>query len=96
MSELKVRELQSHGHNEPEYILLKPKKKYWIIKGSSLIRQISSKCLSYKCRNAKNLHPMISYLPLLRTDGMRPLFINTGIDMFGPMLIKCRRARIKR
>ena len=96
MGKLKVIELQSHGHKGPEYALFKLRKKNWIIKGSLLIRQIASKYLSRKCRNPKNLHPMISYLPSLRANGMKPPFINTGIDMFGPMPIKCRRARIKR
>ena len=38
----------------------------------------------------------MSDLPLTRTETMKPPFTNTGIDLFGPITIKQRRARLKR
>ena len=39
---------------------------------------------------------MMSKLPLLRTKKLKQPFNSTDINLFGPMLIKLRTARIKR
>ena len=38
----------------------------------------------------------MSDLSSVQTEAMKPPFTNTGVDLFGPILVKHRRARIKR
>lgn len=52
-----VRELHHDGYMGPEYVLPELKKKYWIIKERSLIKQRASKHFSRDFRNAKISSP---------------------------------------
>ena len=91
-----VKEYHSHGHLGPEYILSNIRKTYWIIKGRSTIKQVARRCILCQRRKAKSMQPKMSDLPFSRLEAMKPPFSSTGIDLFGPITIKQRRARIKR
>ena len=91
-----VREYHSYGHLGPEYVLSNIRKTYWIIKGRSTIKQVARRCTLCQRRKAKSMQPKMSDLPFSRLEAMKPPFSSTGIDLFGPITIKQRRARIKR
>ena len=87
VSELILTELHNHRHMAAEFELSELRKKYWIVKGRSVIKRVTSRCIQCKHRNVKNLQPMMINLPPLNTEGMKPPFNSTGIDLFGPVLI---------
>ena len=61
-----------------------------------MITQVANRRFQLKHRNAKKLTKMMSKFSSLRTEEIKPAFNRTGIDLFGPVPIKLRRARIKR
>ena len=61
-----------------------------------MITQVANRRIKLKRRNAKILSKMMSIFSSLRTEEIKPPFNSTGIDLFGPVLMKLRRARIKR
>lgn len=46
--------------------------------------------------NAKNIQSTLSSLPTFRAEALIPSFSNTDVDIFGPIYIKQRQARLKR
>ena len=54
-SELILPELHNHGHMGSEYVLSELRKKYWILKGRSVIKRVSNRCIQCKHRNVKNI-----------------------------------------
>lgn len=67
----------------------------WIINGRSAVSQLISKCV--KCRKFRggSLSQKMSDLPEERVTASEP-FLYTGIDVFGPWLIKEGRKSLKR
>ena len=96
ITEVITREYHNHGHLGTEYVLGNLRKKYWIIKGRSLIKHLLKKCITCQIRKSKNLEPKMKDLPLQRLEALKPPFCSTGINLFGPILVKQRRSRLKR
>ena len=95
ISELIAREYHNHSHLGTEYLPANLRKKYWIIGGRILVKQIIKKCIICQKKRAKNLNPKMSDLPLQRLEAMKPPFCRTGIDLFGLICVKQRRATLK-
>ena len=83
------------GHVGRNHMLSELRNKYWIIRGNSAVRHFISKCV--KCRRHKGpiLEQKMADLPSCRVDHMAPPFYHTGVDYFGPFIIKERRKEIK-
>jgi len=64
---------------------------YWIINAKSVIRKVLSDCLYCKRLRVKPNPQFMSSLPLERLAIHQPPFTHTGIDYFGPILIKKHR-----
>ena len=96
ISELIAREYHNHSRLETEYLLANLRKKYLIIRGRVLVKHIIIKGITCQRKQAKNLNPKVSDLPLQRLEAMKPPLCRTGIDLFGPIYVKQRRTRLKR
>ena len=88
VSELIAREYHNHSHLWTKYLLANLIKKYWIMQGGILVKQIIKKCITCQRKRAKNLDPKISDLPLQRLEVMKPPFCSIGIYLFGPIYVK--------
>ena len=88
ISELIARENHNHGHLGTKYLRSNLRKKYWIIRGRVLVKQIIKKCITCQKKRAKNLNPKMSDFQLQRLEAMKPTFCRTGIGLFGPMYVK--------
>ena len=87
---------ESNAHSGPCFILSELREKFWAIKGRSIARSIARNCLYCKKRRSKLKFPVMSDLPKTRMAIGEPVFFNTGVDYFGPILVKCGRSRQKR
>ena len=84
------------AHAGPEHVISSVRQKYWPIKCRPLAKQIIKECMDCRRRSVNIAVPVMSDLPAQRvTGGTRP-FEYTGVDYFGPMLVKRARARVKK
>ena len=79
-----------------ENILSNIKRIYPILKERSIIKQVGRRRTLCQTKKTKNIQPKMSDLPFATSEPMKPLFRSMGIDLFGPVTIKERRARLKR
>ena len=70
--------------------------KYWVISANHLLRKCLNDCLICKKRFKEPVKQLMADLPADRLETDMPPFTNTGIDYFGPFLVKCERSTVKR
>ena len=84
------------GHAGVNQILSALRARYWILGGSVVVHGVLAKCLS--CR--RNFRPceqqIMTDLLALRLQVGQPPFFQTGVDLFGPFLVKQRSSVVKR
>ena len=68
---------------------------YWVINGSSIIRSLISRCVRCRFLRGRLGEQKMSDLPHERINESPP-FTFSGVDMFGPFIIKERRSEVKR
>ena len=67
-------------------------RRYRIVRGRNLIRQIVRNCVRCTRFNAKSLQQMMAPLPAIRLRPSRP-FTYTGVDFAGPFMIRASGGR---
>ena len=82
-------------HAGREHVLSVIHQCFWILKGRSLVRQVLSKRVSCRKRNAPTLQQVMGDLPKERLVPYQPLFRYTGLDFFGPFYMKRNRSTVK-
>ena len=90
--------LQYHNiaHCGSEWVTSELRKQYWITKVRVLLKSVAHQCMFCKKMFAKSSVQKMADLPAERLEvGHRP-FTYTGLDCFGPFLIKHGRAEVKR
>ena len=83
------------GHSGREYVLSLLRERFWVIKGSSAVRRILSKCVSCRRRQAPVLEQKMADLPEDRLTPDQPPFTAVGVDCFGPFHIRLPRSLAK-
>ena len=68
---------------------------YWIVKGNAMVRRVIFKCVNCRRLRGRVAEQKMSDLPTERVTSSSP-FASTGIDMFGPFIIKQGRKEVKR
>ena len=67
---------------------------YWIVNGKSAVRKILQRCLYCERIRVQSRPPIMVDLPDKRVGLYKPAFSYTGIDFFGPLVVKhSKRAR---
>ena len=87
---------QRLNHSGVEHILAELRQRYWIPKVRSALKKIAKSCHVCRKHNAKPDPPLMASLPQSRLQAFTPPFYNTGVDYFGPLLVKERRSTVKR
>ena len=78
-------------HFGREQTLSSIRKKYWITLCNGLIQQVLKNCSFCKQRSAKPQQPFMSNIPIDRIAVNEKPFSNTGVDYFGPIIIKLNK-----
>lgn len=87
---------QDVGHLGEAYVLSNLRDIYWIIKGKSTVRKVIGMCFVCKRLNAVRGEQQMANLPRERLIPDDPPFTYIGIDYFGPLYVRQRRAQVKR
>mgnify|MGYP000474686273 CR=1 FL=1 len=96
-TELYVKHIhRSLGHLGRNTILSEIRKKYYILKGSSLVRRVTNNCLACRKIHAKPSQVLMAELPSSRLVGDSPAFTNVALDCFGPFMVHQGRKIEKR
>ena len=85
-----------YGHMGREVMVANLRTKYWILGINKIVREVLKNCVI--CNKVKR-HPcnqIMAPLPIERVTGDRPPFYSTGIDFFGPFMVKNGRKISKR
>ena len=97
ISKLLVQEAHARmGHCGIEQTVAHLRSKYWIINVRSISRSLVRSCLLCHRRRVTPVIPKMAELPNARVAIGNPVFSATGCDLWGPMLVKERRSRVKR
>ncbi|XP_042575337.1 uncharacterized protein LOC122136428 [Cyprinus carpio] len=83
-------------HPGPERVFAEMRRYYWILRGREAIRRHQHSCVECQKWRAKPKIPKMAELPPARLRLMKPAFYSTGIDCFGPFLVKRGRSNEKR
>ena len=92
--------VQNHHKRDIEaglnYLIASLRLEFWIVGSRVLVKRVLRNCLDSKKSNAKPLTPVMSPLPQCRLAIGCPTFHFTGVDYFGPILVKYGRSSPKR
>ena len=83
-------------HSGTEYVLSMLRREYWIERVRPLIRRLIKECKTCTRLNAKPKAPRMADLPPERLASHTRPFTYTGIDVFGPFMVKRGRSQVKR
>ena len=93
VSSLLVKDIhEKTGHGGKDQVL----SRFWLIHGGSVVRRVVKSCVFCRRHFSSPLQQMMADLPSDRMDPEQPPFTNTGIDYFGPILVKRGRSQVKR
>ena len=84
------------GHSGTSHTWASVREKFWIVKGGSAVRHVKGQCIACRKKNTKVKQQFMADLPSCRLQSFERPFYNTGIDYFGPFMIKQGRSLTKR
>jgi transposase InsO family protein len=84
------------GHSGARAVLAAIQKDLWIIQGRSRIRYIINRCVICRKKYSAPCEQIMAALPAPRVTAFERPFASTGVDYFGPFLVKQGRSQVKR
>lgn len=84
------------GHPGVDRVYAHLRRYYWILKGRQAVRKYQRKCLECAKWKGKPIVPRMADLPPSKLNLFKPPFWSTGMDCFGPFVIKSGRKTEKR
>ena len=90
--------LESHqiAHSGCEWVVSQVRQKYWITGLRKLVKSVLKGCVQCRRLFAGPCNQKMADLPSERIESHNPPFSYTGVDCFGPFLIKHGRSQVKR
>ncbi len=83
-------------HPGSERLFAEIRRTYWILRGREAIRRHQRQCVECRKWRGRPEVPLMADLPLTRQRYFKPAFYSTGMDCFGPFVIKIGRRNEKR
>lgn len=87
---------EKHLHRHHETVVNELRQRYQIPKLRQVLKSVTNDCQVCKNSRAKPNPPMMSTLPACRLASFEPAFTHTGVDYFGPLIVKVGRRLEKR
>ena len=87
---------REHQYNHmfgTNYLMGKLKEKYWILSARSQIRAVTRRCMRCKKLKYSVMNQQLGLLPATRTQLTLKAFVNVGVDMAGPLMVKMGRGK---
>ncbi|XP_037604330.1 uncharacterized protein LOC119475569 [Sebastes umbrosus] len=78
-------------HSGPERVFAEIRRHYWILRGRQAVKRHQSSCPACQRWRAKPKVPLMADLPPARLRLLSPPFLSTGVDCFGPFMVKIGR-----
>ncbi|XP_024117356.1 uncharacterized protein LOC112138924, partial [Oryzias melastigma] len=86
---------QDLQHPGPERVFAELRRSFWILRGREAIRKYQHTCVECRRWRARPAIPKMADLPAAPLRPFKPAFYTTGVDCFGPMLVKVARLQEK-
>lgn len=86
---------EARAHCGYKSLMHETKKRFWIIGLRSAAKLLNRKCVTCRKLRKKPLEQLMGQVPSLRVAAGFPAFINTAMDLFGPLKIKLNRKTLK-
>ncbi|KAK7938318.1 hypothetical protein WMY93_001644 [Mugilogobius chulae] len=83
-------------HPGAERVFAELRRKYWILRGREAVKKHQHNCVECRKWRGTPQVPKMADLPPSRLRLFKPAFYSTGVDCFGPMLVKVGRRTEKR
>lgn len=83
-------------HPGPERVFSELQRHYWVLRGRQAVKRHQSSCPACHQWRAKPKVPLMADLPSARLRLLSPPFFSTGVDCFGPLMVKVGRRNEKR
>ena len=96
VSDMVIREYHNDAHLGTEWVLNRIRSRFWIINARNKIKHVKKTCVTCKRLFAAAMTQKMADLPPERCQPNLPQFIYTGLDFFGPFLVKRGRSEVKR
>ena len=97
LATLIVRDIhQSTGHQGRNAGLAELRRQYWIPQAGTLIRSVTSRCVTCRRYQARPLAQQMADLPPDRLSAHHPPFSHIGMDFLGPLEVKRGSSSVKR
>lgn len=87
---------EREGHSGTRAVLAAIQQDFWILQGRSRIRYIVDQCMICRKKYSSPCEQIMASLPSPRVTAFERPFASTGVDYFGPFLIKQGRSQVKR
>ena len=84
------------GHSGVERVLADIRQRYWLVKGRTTVRRVLSTCILCKKDRARTEIQKMADLPRDRLTPGKPPFTFTGVDYFGPLIVRRGCSEVKR
>ncbi|XP_043246524.1 uncharacterized protein LOC122394039 [Amphibalanus amphitrite] len=96
-AELTVQQVHEKvGHSGRQHVLAEIRRRFWIVKGNSIVRRVIGRCLGCRRRHRPPESQKMADLPSDRVTAEEPVFTRTGVDYFGPFFVRQGRKQVKR
>ncbi|KAK0136552.1 hypothetical protein N1851_027287 [Merluccius polli] len=83
-------------HPGPERVFAGIRRRYWVLRGREAVRRYQRKCAECRKWRGRPDPPKMADLPPTRQRIFKPAFYSTGVDCFGPYIIRVGRRNEKR
>ena len=87
---------ETTAHSGREQTLCELRRQFWIVCGRTLVKTAVRSCIKCRRMNARPLEQVMAPLPKTRVEAYHPPFTYTGVDLFGPLVVKRGRGTVKR
>ena len=83
-------------HSGSNHTFTALRERYWLEKPTATIKHVLEECLVCRRKRAVPEQQMMRDLPACKTQAYCNPFSHTGVDCFGPILVKQGRSHVKR
>ena len=85
-----------YAHCGQEHLIAQLRQHYWPISARRIAKQVIASCLYCRKQRISPTMQVMGDLPESRLSVSMGAFHSTGVDYFGPMMVKVRRSSVKR